>query len=114
MSKTLDFNSINRPTLELTMSDDARTRIAVSTPNEGLIEELNATLPEMENALKSGNADTIRIIYDLAARLMNCNRNFVKVTAEELRDKYRMDLDSLIIFYQAYIEFVEDIINLKN
>ena len=114
MSKTLDFNSINRPVLELVMLDEAKTVIKVGTPTEKLVEELQATMPELQNVLSTGDKSAVELCYDLAARLINCNRSFITVTAEELREKYRIDLEGLVIFYSAYLDFIQEINNAKN
>lgn len=114
MAKTLDFNKVNRPVLQLIMQDDDKTVIKVSTPTEGLIEELQATLPEVEKVMAAGDKAAIDCCYDLAARLINHNRSFVKVTANDLREKYKVDLESLILFYSAYFDFIQEITNAKN
>lgn len=114
MAKTLDFNKIKRPTLQLVMPDEERTVINVSTPTEGLIEELGETLPELEAVLASGDKSMVRAVYELAAKLINCNRSFINVTPEDLRDKYRFDLGALIIFFGAYTDFIEEINHAKN
>lgn len=111
MQKILDLNSVQRPTLELTMLDDARTVFRVSIPKESMIQELK----QLDLAsLEAGDRDSIDLIYDLAARLISCNRDFIKVTAKELRGKYRMDLESAIIFFSAYMDFISEITNAKN
>ena len=114
MAKTLDFNSMKRPTLRLVMQDEAKTTIDVSTPTEGLIEELAAATRELDAVLQSGDASMVQAIYDLAARLISCNRNFMKITAEELRDKYKLNLEDLVIFYSAYLDFIDEVTNSKN
>lgn len=114
MAKTLDFNKLNRPVLQLVMQDDEKTVIKVTTPSVDLIEELQATLPELQNNLTTGDRSAIELCYDLAARLMSCNRSFVNVTAEDLREKYRMDLESIIVFYSAYLDFIGEIASAKN
>lgn len=114
MEKTLNFNTLQRPTLLLTMCDEEQTQIKVSTPTEALIEELNQTAPEMMEVVKTGNKEGIEAVYDLAARLMSCNRSFITVTAEDLRNKYKMDLESLIVFFSAYLDFINAITNEKN
>lgn len=114
MAKVLDFNTIERPVLELIMQDEARTHILVSTPTEGLVEELAALAPQLESLKQAEDAEAIAIIYDLAARLINCNRNFVKVTPEDLRVKFHMNFESLVIFYGHYIDFINDITRAKN
>lgn len=114
MSKVLDFNSIQRPTLELTMKDDDHTVIRVSTPKEALIEKLSAGLKDLQEIVKRQDGESIRALFDLAADLINCNRNFITVTAEDLRDKYHMDFEDLTIFFGVYLDFIGDIQNAKN
>ncbi len=114
MAKTLDFNTVTPPTLPLVMRDDRRTEIVVTTPTEGLVEELQAVAPRMMELLNADNADAIPVIYDLAARLISCNRAGLQVTAEDLRDKYHLNLEALIVFYNVYLDFLNEITNAKN
>lgn len=114
MAKTINFNALRRPSLPLVMSDEAQTKITVGAPSEGLVEELQQIAPEMQTALQSENAESIRTIYDLAARLMSCNREGITVTATDLRDVYKLGLEELIFFYQAYMDFIAEITNAKN
>lgn len=114
MSKKLDFNTVTRPVLELTMMDDERTVINVTAPTEGLVEELTSIAPHLNEIKNSGDAESIAAIYDLTARVMSCNRSGVTVTADELRGKYKINLEALIIFFAAYIEFIDEITNAKN
>lgn len=114
MAKTLDFNSIKRPTLPLIMKDDDRTHIDVTVPTEGLVSELIATAPELEAVVKNGDSASIRAVYDLAARLISCNRGEIPVTADDLIEKYNLDLEAIIVFYGAYTDFINEIANAKN
>lgn len=114
MAKTLDFNALRRPTLPLVMRDADKTQIKVTTPNEGLIEELQAVGPELQGIVSAGDADGIRAIYGLAARLISCNEEGLTVTAEDLRDKYRLGLFELISFFSVYTDFIGDITKAKN
>ena len=114
MSKVLDFNTVERPTLELIMPDTDHTVIKVGTPTESLVEELAALAPQLEKVLQAKDADSIEAIYDLAARLINCNRNFIKVTPEDLRGKFNMNFENLVLFFGHYIDFINDITRAKN
>ena len=114
MSRVLDLNSVKRPTLDLTLQDEGRTKVRISMPSEGLMQELQNMAPEMVDIMKTGDKDGVLAIYDLAARLISCNRDFLTITAEELRSKYRMDLESALIFFSAYLDFIEAIIKEKN
>lgn len=109
----LDLNSAERPTMDLTMPNAERTRIRVSTPTEGMVQELQNLSTELDN-IRKGDRTGVALIYDLAARLISCNRDFLKVTAEELRTKYNMDLESMIVFFSAYLDFINGIMNAKN
>lgn len=113
MSK-LDFNIITPPTLQLVMRDDQRTEIVVTTPTEMLVEELQALAPELTKLLSADNADSVKAAYSLAAKLISCNRSGLQVTAEDLRDKYKLNLEALIVFYNAYMDFLNEITGAKN
>lgn len=114
MAKTLDFNILCPPTLPLVMRDDARTEITVSTPTERLVEELQAVAPELNKVFAANDADSIKAVYELAAKLISCNRNGLTVTAEDLSGKYRLNLEALIVFYNVYTDFINEMINAKN
>lgn len=113
MRKTLDFNSIEKPTLELRMKDEARTKITVCTPTQALIEELEANYSSIKEAA-NGTEESIAIMFTLMAKLINCNLEGITVTAEELRDKYDMEFIDALLFFSAYMEFIDDIKTAKN
>lgn len=112
-NKVLDLGALQRPTLNLTLLDDERTVLRVTTPSERMIHELEEMQGEFSK-LTTGDREAVDAIYDLMARLLSYNLEFIKVTAEELREKYRVDLTSLVIVAQAYLEFIEELNKEKN
>lgn len=114
MSKTLDFNTLAPQTLTLIMRDDDKTRIEVGVPTEHLVEQLQSIEPFLIRMASHPEKVENRELYDLAARLISCNHSGITVTAEELRDKYRMNLEMMVAFYNAYVGFINDITNEKN
>lgn len=114
MAKTLDFNVITAPTLPLVMRDERRTEIIVSTPSEMLVEELQALAPELHKILGADDTESIKAVYELAAKLISCNRSGLQVTADDLREKYKLNLEALIVFYNVYLDFLNEITNAKN
>lgn len=119
MAKTLDFNKLNRPTLPMVMCDAEKTAIKVTTPVEALIEELEATLPELQSVMDGKDQEAVDLCYDLAARLISCNTTGLKVTADDLRGKFWpkdriMNQLYLVTFYEAYLDFIHEINNAKN
>lgn len=114
MRKTLDFNSIERPVLEITMKDDGHTKISLVTPTEALIERLQANASAITETTKQGTAESIKTVFTLMADFINCNLENITVTAEELRDKYRMRLEDAVVFFSVYMDFIEEIKTAKN
>ena len=105
MPKTLDFNSYRRPELVLVMKDENNTTIHVTTPTHGLCEEFSANLGELQKALAGQDGTASRLVYELAAKLINCNLDGVQVTGKELATKYSLNLEDMAIFWSMYAEF---------
>lgn len=112
--KELNFNSVQRPSLVLTMKDEEQTVLHVAVPKESLVEELQQMARELSTVVKTGDADGMRAVYDLAARLMSCNRDLIKVTADDLKSKYDLDFEDIVLFFRAYIDFIAEITSAKN
>lgn len=114
MPKILDFNSYRRPELVLVMKDDAGTILHVTTPTQQLVEEFGANMTELKNALTGKDETASRMVYILAAKLINCNLDGVTVTPDELAKKYCLNLEDMALFWSAYMEFIEEIKKAKN
>lgn len=115
MSRTLDFNAIERLTLDVTMRDEAHTVIRVSVPTEGFVEQLEALKPTIAKMKKGGNsAELFNQVFDFFAKVLSHNEDQLEVTAKDLRDKYKLTLIDLFTFYRAYMAFIEDIKFAKN
>ena len=113
-NKRLDLNALEQPTLELTLLDDNKTTVHMTLPELGLIERLIAVAPELENIRKAQNAKDIKKLYDLAADLISNNEEGLKVTAEELRVKYKVRFLHLIFIFRNYLDLIKDLQNEKN
>lgn len=119
MAKILDFNQLSKPMLPLVMADEAKTRINVTTPTEAMVEELQATLPELTRIMDGKDQQSIDCAYNLAARLISYNLEGLTVTVEDLLGKYWpteqvANLLHLLAFMSAYAEFISEIQNAKN
>lgn len=114
MAKMLDFNSYRRPTLLLRMKDEQQTKLHVTTPTLELVEELKANLTELKLALTGNDTEAGAAVYELAAKLLNCNLDGVTTNAEELAVKYEMNLEDLTMFFTVYMDFLEEVKSAKN
>lgn len=113
MSRVLDLNSVQSSFMDLTLRDDAHTMVQLDIPTEALVNELQNMGPELKK-METGDRTAVNMIYDLAARLINCNSDFLTVTGEELRTKYRMNLVVMLTFFKSYMGFINELSNQKN
>lgn len=114
MAKTLNFNSVRRPTLNLVMKDEAQTQIRVTVPNQALIERLQAVAGELQDIVNGKSGDSVEAVYELTASLMSCNTTGQPVSVEDLRGKYQLELEDIIIFFSAYLDFINEVTCAKN
>ena len=112
MAKSFDFNSFSRPALEVILNKD--TVLNVTTPPERLIEQLMANADEIGKIKDQKNIELIRSCFEFCAELISNNLEGVTVTAEDLRDKYKVDAVGLLAFFHAYVDFISEINNAKN
>lgn len=114
MARELNFNSLERPHLKLTMRDADHTVLRVTTPTEELVEKLTACAGELQEVLERKDADATRAAWDLLADFLSYNMEGIKVTADDLRGKYGLYLEDAILLMKTYMDFITDITNAKN
>ena len=114
MANTLQFERYRPPILPVELMDKQRTILNVTPPTVDLQEELRAKVGDL-NDLLNGTDDEKRLgLWDLAARLMSCNRNMRQITPEQLCTAYGLDEEDLVVFFEAYADFLKGIENAKN
>ena len=112
--KKLDFNALEKPVLELTLKDEAKTVVRVTAPTEELVERLTAAAGELQKVINDNTGETVRSLFELIAELMNCNIDGLTFTAEDLRDKYGMKLYEATVFVKVYLDFIQELNEAKN
>ncbi len=112
--KKLDFNALERPVLELTLKDEAKTVVRVTAPTEELVGRLVAASTEMQKVINDNTGETIKALFELIADLLNCNIDGLTFTAESLRDQYGMKLYEATVFVKVYLDFIQEINSAKN
>lgn len=111
MPRVLDFNALQSSILDITLRDEARTVVHLDLPDEAIINELQQL--DLEK-MKTGSQEAVKSIYDLAAKLINCNLDYFKTTGDELLRKYNMNLVLLLQFFSAYMDCITELSNQKN
>lgn len=113
MANIINFNKHRPPILPLLMPDE-QTLLNLCPPTKDLVDELREGLSDLRALLNQEDEEMVYALYDLAARLMSCNRNLKKITVEQLRNTYNMDIVDLTLFFQKYADYIVEIENLKN
>lgn len=114
MAKMLDLNALDQPILEVKLRDENRTVFRLTTPTTKLVERFTAAKSELSAVASSRDVSKIKALYELTAELISCNADYITVTAEELRDKYRLTFGDLVVVFAAYLDFIKEINNAKN
>ncbi len=114
MAKILDLNALDQPILEIKLRDDNRTVFRVTTPTTKLVEQFVAAKAEIGAVAKTQDVNKIKKLFELTAELLSCNADYITVTAEELRDKYRLNFGDLVVIFAAYLDFIKEFNDAKN
>ena len=112
MAELLSFNRHRPPILPLELPDG--TMINLCPPTVDLQDEVRANLSQLHKLLQGGEEEIKSALYDLAARLMNCNRNLMTFTGQQLKQQYKMDVADLVVFYSSYADYIKEIESAKN
>ena len=108
MAKMLDLNALEQPILEVKLRDDNRTIFRLTTPTTKLVDRFVSAKSEISEIASSRDVDKIKKLFELTAELMSCNAEYIRVTAEELRDKYRLTFGDIVVIFAAYLDFIKD------
>ena len=112
--RTLNLNTLEQPTLELTLRDSKKTVFRLIYPTVSVIERFNAAKDEIKKVATTKSADSIKALYELTAEMVSCNADCITVTAEELRDVYHVNFTDLIFIFKAYLDFINELEDVKN
>ncbi len=114
MDKVTDLRLADFPTLTTVLPDG--TVVHVCAPTVELVNELRASSRKLTAILngEEGDARTKKAVYELAAKLLNCNDDDFSVTAEDLAVTHRTSLRALKVFFDDYADFIRLIENEKN
>lgn len=110
MAKTFDFNKVKPKTMTVTLSDEEKTTLLVTTPNKALMDELVAVY---DNTNDSDEDEISEALYDVSAKIMSRNKQGIVITTEKLKELYE-DVETIMAFLEAYSEFIGELTNSKN
>ena len=112
MSKSLNFNNVKKTYLTVTLADENETTVMIGTPTKAMMDDLLALQERLTDATEGTTPEVLGDMYELCAKLMSRNKAGVQITKEELEKIF--DFEDLSIFFNAYMEFVTNVVSGKN
>ena len=110
MARSLDFNNMRKKYLTVTLADEAKTVLLISTPTKAVLDSLLS----MKDTLGDENLtdDAIDDLYEICAKIMSRNKTGRVITKETVQDLF--DFEDIIVFIRAYTEFINEVSSAKN
>ncbi|MDE5564044.1 MAG: hypothetical protein K2I93_02720 [Oscillospiraceae bacterium] len=116
--KNLDLNTLHQqPTMSLTLRDKNRTVLHLKLATVATIERIQNVLSDVQEMKVKDVKSVMKCIntlYDLTADLLSCNREGITLTADSLKTKYKIDTDDMMVIFNAYLEFADEVKSAKN
>lgn len=112
MSNTLDFNKIKKKYLTVTLADENNTTILIGTPTKAIMDDLMSLKTSLKAMTDEADDETMDELYDICAKIMSRNKTNKKIEKEHLENVF--DFEDIIIFFNAYMEFVTTLSSEKN
>lgn len=109
MAKSLNFNTVKKAVLPVTLPDENKTTLLITTPTKAIMN----VLVDLEKSLKETDDDTgADVLYEACALIMSRNKAGRVVTVEELEEI--LDIEDMFLFINTYTDFVGELTNSKN
>ena len=113
MSKSLNFNNVKKHYLTITLADEKNTVLMIGTPTKAIMDDITLLQESMTDINENNVSDEATDdIYRACAKIMSRNRAGVEITTEFLSELF--DFEDIIIFFNAYMDFISEIANSKN
>lgn len=107
MAKALNFNNVSKKYWNVTLTDG--TVLLVGTPTKAIFDRLSGIKDDLGNL---GDEDSLGALYDVCALVLSRNKTGKVITKEYLEEIF--DIEDIIILFNSYVGFVNEIRNQKN
>lgn len=113
MAKAINFNNVKKQYLTVTLSDEKETTLMIGTPTKSVMTELY----NLKDALKSFDSEDPDIevtddLYNTCAKVMSRNKGGITITGDFLSEIF--DYEDIVLFFNAYMGFIDEVLGSKN
>jgi hypothetical protein len=110
MAKSLDFNTLPKRYLTVTLADENKTTLMIGTPTKQIMDDM-IVLQNLKDNVDVGT-EVMDELYGACARIMNRNKGGIRIEKELLEEIF--DFEDILIFFNAYTNFISEINQSKN
>lgn len=111
--RQLNFNNVQKRYLTVTLADNEKTVLMIGTPTKRVMDNLLVLQETFKNVNEDEiGAEVMDDLYNACAQIMSANKTRKVITAEYLADLF--DFEDIFLFFNAYMEFMEEITTSKN
>lgn len=111
MAKPLNFNSVKKQYLPVTLADEKKTTLMIGTPTKAIMDDL-ILIQSSFGAVGDDNGEMTDDLYRACAKVMSRNKGGIKITKEYLETVF--DFEDIMIFFKAYMSFISEVTSGKN
>lgn len=112
MANTLNFNKIKKTYLTVTLADEDNTTLLIGTPTKAMMDDLMALQTTLTDVADDADESVTEDLYSACAKVMSRNKNKVEITPKFLENLF--DFEDIMIFFNAYMSFINNITSQKN
>ena len=113
MAKALKFNNVKKTYLTVTLADKDNTTLLIGTPTKAIMDDLVALQDSLEGISdEEASIEATEELYGACAKLMSRNKGGIKISKEYLEEVF--DFEDIIIFFNAYMDFIAEVTGGKN
>ena len=113
MAKTLNFTSAPKRYLTVILADEENTKLLVSMPTRAVMRQF-FTIQEQLSGVEGADVsvDLMGDLYAVCAAALSRNKAGVQIEPETLEELF--GLDDIMLFFDAYLDFVGEAAASKN
>lgn len=112
MGKVLNFNKIKKTYLTVTLADENNTTVMIGTPTKAMMDDLVNLQDTLSGLSEDTSMEATDELYSMCAKLMSRNKNGIAIEKDFLANVF--DVEDIVIFFNAYMDFVTEISSAKN
>lgn len=112
MSNTLDFNKVKKKYLTVTLADEKKTILMIGTPTKAVMGELMELKTLLEDMSDDVSNEVMDDLYNACAKVMSRNKTGKTIEKEYLEQLF--DFEDIVIFFDAYMDFISALSAEKN